>query len=75
MRLLMILCTALLLTGCEDPNSTPVYGRESGLPANCRAFVQFAVDEYRRGAYTADATFASLERNCGTTGALWTHKP
>uniref|UniRef100_A0A6M3MG09 Lipoprotein n=1 Tax=viral metagenome TaxID=1070528 RepID=A0A6M3MG09_9ZZZZ len=75
MRRLVAVCAALMLAGCEDPNAVPVYGKDSGLPANCRAFVQYAVDEYHQGKYTADATFASIERNCGVTGSLWAHKP
>lgn len=60
------------LTACDrlDPNSKPVYG-ESGLPANCRAYVQAAVDAYRMKQYTADETFFGLERNCGLYGQAW----
>ena len=62
------------LTGCSqppsDPNSVPRVG-PSGLPSNCRAFVQYAIDEYRAGKYSADETFNSIERNCGVVGHLW----
>lgn len=66
-----------LLTGCiqSDPNARPAFGKETGLPANCRAYVQFALDEYRGGRYTAYETAAGLERNCGTSGALWAYRP
>ena len=64
-----------LSTGCNyfDPNSKPEFGKESGLPANCRAFVQYAIDEYRQGKYSADETMNALERNCGKAGHTWAY--
>lgn len=64
---------AALAAGCNyiDPNSKPEYGKESGLPKNCRAIVQANIDEYRAGMHTADAAMNSLERNCGTYGHSW----
>lgn len=70
-KLLLIATASLLITSCSDDNAAPVYGKDSGLPVNCRAFVQFAINEYRAGKYTADATFAALERNCGLNGHSW----
>ena len=70
-KLILLACTSLLIAGCSDDNTTPVYGKESGLPVNCRAFVQFAIDEYRAGKYTADDTMSGLERNCGANGHSW----
>lgn len=66
----------LSLASCRlgDPNMLPELGEESRLPANCRAYVQWAIDDYRMGKYTADQTFAGLERNCGMHGQLWSHK-
>ena len=69
-------CVAMLglaLAGCDqlDPNSKPIYGKESGLPSNCRAYVQAAIDGYRSKQYTADQTMAGLERNCGVNGSSW----
>ncbi len=78
MKLKPLLLAALLafgLVGCGDPNSEPKFGADYGLPANCRAFVQYAIDSYREKKYTADQTFNSLERNCGIAGSLWTHRP
>lgn len=78
---LTLACLAVLagalLAGCEaqDPNIKPALGKESGLPANCRAYVQYAIDEYRAGKYTADQTFSGLERNCGALGHLWDYRP
>ena len=67
------LVTILCLTAC-DPNSKPAYGESTGLPANCRAYVQVAVDAYHNKEYTADETMAGLERNCGANGHLWDQK-
>ncbi len=68
----LILSTGLL-AGCisGDDNDVPRYGKQSGLPSNCRAYVQFAIDEYRAGKHTANATMAGLERNCGANGSTW----
>lgn len=63
---------ALLLTGCvlEDDNAKPEYG-PTGLAANCRAYVQEAVDGYRSKQYTADEAMNGIERNCGAAGQSW----
>lgn len=53
-----------------DPNAKPAYG-ESGLPSNCRAYIQYAIDSYRQGEYSADDTMTAMERNCGINGWLW----
>lgn len=66
---------ALILWGCGDLNDSPKYGQQSGLPANCRAYVQSAIDAYRAKQYSAEATMNALERNCGHDGHLWGHKP
>lgn len=58
------------ISGC-DSNEKATYGSQTGLPSNCRAYVQFAIDSYRSKQYTADETFAGLERNCGQQGHLW----
>jgi len=73
MKLFAVTWVGLLLAGCSlsDDNDFPVYGKDSGLPVNCRAFVQFAIDEYRAGKYSANDTFAALERNCGSNGWSW----
>jgi hypothetical protein len=66
--------TALILSlsGCfADDNDTPKYGKDSNLPFNCRAYIQFAINEYRAGKYTADSTMAAIERNCGANGHSW----
>lgn len=54
----------------NDPNSLPTFGK-TGLPSNCRALVQMAVDGWKNKVYTASESFASLERNCGAYGQLW----
>lgn len=63
----------VIFSGCDyfDPNSKPEFGKESGLPKNCRAIVQANIDVYRAGLHTADAAMNSLERNCGTNGHSW----
>ncbi len=65
-----IVLSLLGMAGC-DPNAKTSYGTETGLPSNCRAYVQFAIDSYRSEQYTAEETFAGLERNCGQHGHLW----
>jgi len=70
-KLMVLTITALLLAGCSDDNDAPIYGKDSGLPVNCRAFVQFAINEYRAGKYSANDTFSALERNCGSNGWSW----
>ena len=65
--------TAMLLNGCSlsgDDNDSAQYG-SSGMPKNCRAYVQAAVDGYRSKQYSAEDTMAGLERNCGTSGHIW----
>lgn len=72
----LILIAALLLTACaqEDTNSKPIYGKETGMPANCRAYIQVAVNEWRRGTYDTNVTMDAIERNCGENGELWDYK-
>lgn len=60
----------LMLTGCSDPNAKPTYG-DTGLPKNCRAIVQNAINEWRKGNYSTEDTMGSLERNCGENGYSW----
>jgi hypothetical protein len=63
---------AILLAGCGgDDNDKPVYGEATGMPVNCRAYVQVAVDAYRAKRYTAEETMVGLERNCGANGGIW----
>jgi hypothetical protein len=61
-----------ILSGCggRDPNDRPIYGK-SGLPVNCRAYVQTAINGYRSNQYTADEAMNGLERNCGIVGHAW----
>lgn len=74
---LILLTGIFILSGCshEDSNSKPVYGKDLGLPANCRAYIQVAVNEWRRGTYDTEVTMNSIERNCGEDGELWDYKP
>lgn len=55
----------------QDDNAKAVYGDQTGLPVNCRAYVQATIDSYRQHQYSADDAFAGLERNCGIYGAIW----
>ena len=69
-----LVCTITLLAGCsDDDNAAPAYGK-TGLPVNCRAYVQVAVDSYRAKQYTADEVIDGLERNCGANGHSWKDK-
>jgi len=66
-----------ILSGCGnigDDNDTPVYGKQSGLPVNCRAYVQVSIDDYRAGKFSADDLVAGLERNCGVNGQIWKNR-
>jgi hypothetical protein len=69
-RVLLSFCLLFSLVAC-DPNSKAIYGEESGLPKNCRAYVQVSIDGYRNKKYTADEVMVGLERNCGANGQLW----
>ena len=69
-KVVFALLGAVMLSGCDDSNSKPTYG-ESGLPKNCRAIVQNAIDEWRKGNYSTEDTMSSLERNCGANGHSW----
>lgn len=70
MRYILIALSALALLGCSDDNAEPKYGK-TGLPVNCRAYVQVVVDSYRARQYSADDSMAGLERNCGLHGISW----
>ena len=69
-KLSLMLSFTLAITGC-DPNSKAEFGSETGLPSSCRAYVQVTIDSYRAKQYTAEESFAGLERNCGQNGNLW----
>lgn len=73
MRIMLILAMIFFISGCArfDDNAKPEYGKESGLPVNCRAYTQVAIDGYRQGIYTANDALIGLERNCGLAGKLW----
>lgn len=72
MKHLLLLTVAIALASCGgDPNSKPTYGKGLGLPSNCRAYVQTVIDGYRSRQYSAEDSFAGLERNCGAYGQLW----
>ena len=73
MRKIALLGLLATLSGCvmPDDNNEAVYGKESGLPVNCRAYVQVSIDAYRNKTYTTDAIMAGLERNCGANGYAW----
>lgn len=58
-------------TSYFDDNKEARYGKSYGLPENCRAYVQAAVDGYRNKTYTADEAMTGLERNCGAYGHTW----
>lgn len=69
-----ILASVIMLTGCfenEKSNDKPRYGKDTGLPTNCRALVQANIDGFRNGTYKANEIIDSLERNCGANGYTW----
>lgn len=71
--LIALIFLPFILIGCsaEDDNDEPIYGKNSGRPVNCRAYVQVAIEEYRMHKYSADDAMAGLERNCGVNGQIW----
>ncbi len=73
MSIFRVLLSCFLLFGLVacDPNSKATYGEESGLPKNCRAYVQVSIDGCRSKKYTAEEVMVGLERNCGANGQLW----
>lgn len=73
MRIIFFCLLPFLLSGCllEDDNDKAVYGKDSGLPVNCRAYVQVAINGYRSGTYNASDTMNGIERNCGANGQIW----
>ena len=71
MKMLFLVMLALPILACSnDPNSEPKYG-DSGLPANCKAYIQVSVDAWRAGQYETEETMNAIERNCGAYGYLW----
>lgn len=71
-RLFALSITFMTLAGCSgDPNSRPEYGGESGLPSNCRAYIQESVDAGRNGSHSTEETMDAIERNCGVYGDFW----
>lgn len=55
----------------QDNNAKPTYGKESGLPKNCRAIIQANVAGWRSHAYTPAEVIESIDRNCGAHGYSW----
>lgn len=71
-RLFGLSIALISLAGCSsDPNSKPEYGDESGLPKNCRAYIQESIDAWRNGVHSTEDTMDAIERNCGVYGDLW----
>lgn len=78
-KLFIVGAIAVLLTGCNKPNSEPTYG-ETGLPKNCRAIIKANIEEYKKVRRYADYELIILEtddimdsinRNCGENGYSW----
>lgn len=75
MSKILIVVATMLVASCADNNSEPKYGESSGLSANCRAYVQASIDEWRNGSNDTEDTMNALERNCGIHGNLWDYRP
>lgn len=75
MKIIPVLISVFIVAcSNHDSNSKPIYGEDTGLPANCRAYIQIAVNEWRRGTHDADVTMNAIERNCGEHGELWNYE-
>lgn len=73
-RFSLVLAACALAWGCsEEYNSKPVYG-STGLPKNCRAYIQASLNGYHSKSYTAEETLAGIDRNCGLYGTAWKEK-
>ncbi len=71
-RLFALSIALISLAGCSnDPNSEPKFSNDSGLPSNCRSYIQRSVDSWRAGEYESEEIINALERNCGMNGHLW----
>lgn len=70
-KLFLFLIVTISACSPTDDNDSAKFNPQTGNAINCRAFIQLAIDEYRKGTYTADDTFSSLERNCGSNGYSW----
>ena len=70
-KIFLLLLISISACSPADDNDIARFNPTTGNAINCRAFIQFAIDEYRKGTYTADDTFSSLERNCGSNGYSW----
>lgn len=71
-RLFVLFIALITIAGCSnDPNAMPEYGDESGLPKNCRAYIQESIDDWRNGIHSTEDTMNAIERNCGMYGDLW----
>ena len=71
MKKILILLAIMSISACSsDPNDEPKYG-DSGLPSNCRSYIQVSVDAWRASEYETEETMNALERNCGVYGHLW----
>lgn len=68
---LLLGLAGLILSSCSDPNSEPKFSNDSGLPSNCRSYIQRSVDSWRAGEYESEEIINALERNCGMNGHLW----
>lgn len=70
-RLFSLSIALIALAACSsDPNSEPKFSNDSGLPSNCRSYIQESVDDWRNGVHSTEDTMNAIERNCGVHGDL-----
>lgn len=80
MKSITIILLAVVLLGCEKPNSKPSYG-DTGLPKNCKAVIKanlemykkirLSGDDYESQMIDIDGVMDSIDRNCGEYGYAW----
>lgn len=72
-----VTCTALVGCGIDDvknyfdPNGQTIYGKESGLPVNCRALIADATDAWKAGRTSPEMALQSIYDHCGRNGTTW----
>ena len=71
MKKVIVFISLLFLCSCADDNDKPKYNKNTKLPVNCRAYVEYAVQGFEQGEYGIEQMNNGLRRNCGYNGQIW----